>query len=52
MADDKNILISVSIDSEALKVSKDKALSEITGLDKKLTQLKANRQKELEFGQY
>lgn len=47
MADDKNILISVSIDSEALKVSKDKALNEITGLDKKLTQLKANRQKEL-----
>lgn len=47
MADEKKILIDITIDAEALKTSSDKALLAITGFDKKLAELKKQREKDL-----
>lgn len=47
MAEDKTILIDVSIDEAALKSSRDKALAQVADFDKKLTDLKNKRKKEL-----
>jgi hypothetical protein len=47
MADEKKILIDITIDAEALQTSSDKALLAITGFDKKLAELKKQREKDL-----
>lgn len=47
MADDKKILIDITIDAEALEKSRDKALLAVTGFDQKLSQLKKQREKDL-----
>lgn len=49
MADEnKQILIDVSIDNDALKQSREKAVQEVATLDKKLSELKTKRKKDLE----
>jgi hypothetical protein len=47
MADEKKILIDITIDAEALQSSSNKALLAITGFDKKLAELKKQREKDL-----
>lgn len=47
MADDKKILIDITIDAEALEKSRDKAILAVTGFDQKLSALKKQREKDL-----
>lgn len=47
MAEDKTILIDVSIDEAALKTSRERAVAQVVEFDKKLTELREKRQKEL-----
>lgn len=46
MADDKKILIDITIDAEALEKSRDRAILAVAGFDKKLSQLKDQRKKD------
>jgi len=48
MADDKKILIDITIDTEALEKSRDKAILAVAGFDKKLAEMKTQRKKDLE----
>lgn len=48
MADDKKILIDITIDAEALEKSRDKAILAVVDLDKKLSKLKDQRKKDQE----
>ena len=48
MADDKKILIDITIDTDALAKSRDKAILAVAGFDKKLAEMKTQRKKDLE----
>lgn len=48
MADDKKILIDITIDAEALEKSRDKAIAAVAGFDKKLSEMKNQRKKDQE----
>jgi hypothetical protein len=48
MADDKKILIDITIDTDALEKSRDKAILAVAGFDKKLAEMKTQRKKDLE----
>ena len=48
MADDKKILIDITIDTNALEKSRDKAILAVAGFDKKLAEMKTQRKKDLE----